>query len=101
MSREDFKIKYANFKPCPEIDFKIKSIAEDIFYSSPSDSLVKLEFEKVPSHYSCRMEVNSSLFKEKALSQSPDLMDCVENGFKSLRFKLNQWKQFRFSEVAV
>lgn len=100
MSEEDFKINYTNFEPKLDEVMKIRSIASNLYYSSPSDSTLKISLEKFDRQYHCSIEINSTYFKDRAFVSSDSLLPCLESGSHQINSKINQWKRQRFKDLA-
>jgi hypothetical protein len=100
MSELDCKINYKNFEPQSDEVKKIQSIASHLYFSSPSDSSLKISLEKLDHRYHCRIEINSASLKEKAFVSAENLLPCLENGSELISSKIDQWKKHRFKDLA-
>jgi hypothetical protein len=102
MYTEDIIVDYKGFKPSQRTLSRVKSMTDNLYNESPSESCIKATFVRAGKKgYMGVVKVNSSVgsFFAKALGE--DLNSLGENLFKQVRNQLKEWKTMRFLEPAA
>ena len=102
MYTQDVIVNFKGFKPQQNIVARVRSMADSLYYQSPSESCIKATFSRAgKAGYVGIVKINSSVGSFVAKALGDDLNSLGENLFKQIRSQLKQWKTRRFLEPAT
>ncbi|MCB0379033.1 MAG: hypothetical protein KDD33_11120 [Bdellovibrionales bacterium] len=101
MSIEDFSIIYNYFEPSQQERQTVHSIISNIYYSGPSDAVVKAMITRHHGRYLCQLRVASSAMIEVVNFESDKLLRAVIGARRIMNLKIQDWKSRRFENIAI
>ena len=102
MYTEDVIVNFKGFKPTQRTMTRVKSMTDNLYYESPSESCIKATFSRAgKAGYMGILKINSSVGSFVAKALGDDMNTLGENLFKQVRAQLKQWKTTRFLEPAT
>lgn len=95
----DVQFEFLGFSPDEQIKNFVSSTADQLYFSAPSDSALKLVVERSKNaiRASCRIASQAGVFVADAMSDSP--VRAVRQIESKIRRQLDDWKKRRFEKA--
>lgn len=99
MISENVEYEFKGFDPGHEIKAFMARLADQIYYSSPSDSGIKFAIQRSQGlvKASCRIASQVGLFVAEATGENP--VSTIKKLEKKIKHQLDSWKMNRFESA--
>lgn len=98
---DDIKLEFKGFKPNEKINNEVAHVTERLYLNSPSDSFIKLVFEKSKNkiHATCKIISQSGTFIADAINDNPiQIFRQIE---EQIQKQIEDWRARRFDQNHV
>ena len=96
---ENLKIEFLNFVPDSKDKNRLRSLLDRIEESSPSNSLIEVEFKKEKDIITGNIQIFSQKTSFKEKNSDENMSSLIERLFNSLNEQIDTWKKRRFSKI--
>ena len=96
---ENLRIEFLNFGPNPKDKKRLRSLLDRIEESSPSNSLIEVQFKKEEEAVIGSIQIFSQKKNFKEESSDKEMSSLIEKLITSLNSKIDDWKKHRFSKI--